>query len=231
MSTNRILIMADDLSLSDLLLRRLHVEGYETMIAADGYEALRKFQNVKPALVLLDLAMCVMDGWEVCRRIRKVANTPILMLTDQMDGENIKRGLDHGADDYLLKPFCPRVLMARIRTLLHPVCTKLEVNWSQTTYNDEYLNVNLSTRQVTVNGASVKLTPTEYKLLAYLVLHQGRTLEFRHILENVWGFRYSDALDYLRVYIWHLRRKIEPNPKHPIYLLNEMNVGYRFKSI
>ncbi|MBX3000934.1 MAG: winged helix-turn-helix transcriptional regulator, partial [Caldilineaceae bacterium] len=98
-------------------------------------------------------------------------------------------------------------------------------------YDDNYLNVNLSTRQVKVNGSSVKLTPTEYKLLAYLVLHQGCTLEFRHILENVWGFRYGDAVDYLRVYIWHLRRKIEPNPKQPVYLLNEVNVGYRFKSV
>ncbi|MBX3002253.1 MAG: response regulator, partial [Caldilineaceae bacterium] len=132
MTKNKILILADDLDLSDLLLQRLPLEGYEPMIAADGYEGLRKFQNVQPALVLLDLTMSAMDGWDICQRIRKIATTPILMLTDQIEEETIKRGLDLGADDYLIKPFCMQVLMARIRTLLHPVCTKLEVNWAQT---------------------------------------------------------------------------------------------------
>jgi two-component system, OmpR family, KDP operon response regulator KdpE len=231
MSGNKILMIDDDLILSELLFHNLTTEGYEVIQASNGVEGLWRFQYAQPDLVLLDLIMPIMNGWDVCQRIREVADTPIIMLTAQATEEDIGRGLDLGADDYLIKPFRVRVLMARIRTLLHRMRTGFEGNWSQVTYNDNYLSVDVAARQVMVNGSSVKLTPTEYKLLAYLVLHQGRTLEFRHILENVWGFEYSEAVDYLRVYIWHLRRKIEPNPKQPVYLLNELNVGYRFETV
>jgi two-component system, OmpR family, KDP operon response regulator KdpE len=230
MSGNKILIVEDDLILSELLFHNLKTEGYEVITASNGIEGIWQFQDTQPDLVLLDLIMPIMNGWDVCQRIREVANTPIIMLSAHGNEDDIVRGLDLGADDYLIKPFRVRILMARIRTLLHRVRTGFESNWSQITYNDNYLSVDVAARQVMVNGSSVKLTPTEYKLLAYLVLHQGHTLEFRHILENVWGFEYSESVDYLRVYIWHLRRKIEPDPKQPVYLLNELNVGYRFKT-
>jgi two-component system, OmpR family, KDP operon response regulator KdpE len=231
MSEHKILIVDDDQILSELLFHNLKTEGYEARIASNGSEGLDHFHSFQPDLVLLDLFMPVMDGWEVCERIREVSTTPIIVLTAQGNEEDIGRGLDLGVDDYLLKPFRLRVLMSRIRTHLHRTRTGPEPKWSHMTYNDGYLSVNVAARQVKVNGSPVKLTPTEYKLLAYLVQHQGQTLEFRQILESVWGFEFGDAIDYLRVYIWHLRRKIEPNPKQPIYLLNELNVGYRLKAV
>jgi two-component system KDP operon response regulator KdpE len=230
MNEYKILIVDDDQPLLELLFHNLKMEGYEAVMASNGSEAIDQFHSFQPDLVLLDLCMPVMDGWEVCERIRKVARTPIIILTARGNEEDIGRGLTLGVDDYLLKPFRLRVLMARIRTHLHHTGVAAEPQRSHITYSDGYLSVNVAARQVKVNGSPVKLTPTEYKLLAYLVQHQGQTLEFRQILENVWGFEFGDAIDYLRVYIWHLRRKIEPDPKQPIYLINELNVGYRFKS-
>ena len=223
----KILVIDDDATLSELVSYILKAEGYATVIANDGKEGLAKFAAEKPDLVLLDVTMPKMDGFEVCQRIRQSADTPIIMLTAQGNEEHMVRGLDLGADDYVVKPFLLKPFMARVRATLRrdgaPLMPPVKVP-----YRDEYLSVDLENRRVLIKGEVVKLTPTEFKLLATLVKYKGRILEFRPLLEQVWGFEYIDDIDYLRVYIWHLRRKIEPDPKNPIYLLNELNIGYLF---
>jgi len=225
---SKILIVDDDPMLSELISYSLESEGYVIVRAQDGREGLRKFELEKPDLVILDVSMPKLNGWEVCERIRAVSDTPVMMLTAQGQEEDIIRGLDLGADDYLTKPFQVRVLLARVRSALRRADLSSEPELP-VTYTDEYLSIDLENRRVTVDGKITKLTPTEYKLLAYLVQNKGRILTFRQILENVWGFEYIDDIDYLRVYIWHLRKKIEPDSKNPIYVLNELSTGYRFE--
>ncbi len=224
-----ILVVDDDPMVLELIEYNLRGRGYKIITAADGQEGIRVFHHSRPQLVILDIAMPKLNGYEVCQRIREVSEVPIIILTAKgRYEEDIVKGLDMGADDYLMKPFKVGELLARIRASLRRArmgaITPINV-----TYRDDYLVIDLNARQVMREGNPVKLTPTEYKLLAYLVKNQGRWLEFRQILENVWGFEYIDDIDYLRVYIWHLRRKLEPNPKKPIYLLNELNVGYKFE--
>jgi len=224
----KILIVDDDPMLSELIGYNLESKGYAIVRAQDGREGLHKFQSEMPDLVILDVTMPRLNGWEVCERIRAVSDTPVMMLTAQGWEEDIIRGLDLGADDYLTKPFQVRVLLARIRSALRRARLSPEPE-PDVTYADGYLTVDLKDRRVTVGGTVTKLTPTEYKLLAYLLQNKGRILTFRQILENVWGFEYIDDIDYLRVYIWHLRKKIEPDSKNPVYLLNELSTGYRFE--
>lgn len=225
--SNKILIVDDDPMLSELIGYNLESEGYAIVRAQDGQEGLAKFKTEQPDLVILDVSMPKLNGWEVCERIRAVSDTPVMMLTAQGREEDIVRGLDLGADDYLTKPFQVRVLLARIRAALRRAHLSPEPE-PEVTYADDYLVINLADRRVTVDGKITKLTPTEYKLLAFLVENKGRILTFRQILENVWGFEYIDDIDYLRVYIWHLRKKIERDSKNPVYLLNELSTGYRF---
>lgn len=224
---SKILIVDDDPMLSELIGYNLESEGYAIVRAQDGREGLRKFEAEQPDLVILDVSMPKLNGWEVCERIRAVSDTPVMMLTAQGQEEDIVRGLNLGADDYLTKPFQVRVLLARIRATLRRAHLSPEPE-PEVTYADDYLVIDLADRRVTVGGEITKLTPTEYKLLAFLVENKGRILTFRQILENVWGFEYIDDIDYLRVYIWHLRKKIERDSKNPVYLLNELSTGYRF---
>ena len=223
----KILIVDDDPAIAEMITYNLNLEGFQTIVAYDGQEGIRKFYAERPDLVVLDITMPKIDGFEVCRRIREMAETPIIMLTAQGREESVVHGLDVGADVYVVKPFKIKEFMARVRSNLRraslpPAAQEIA------TYADEFLTVDLPARRVTVNGEIIKLTPTEYKLLALLVKNKGRVLEFRQLLEQVWGFEYINDVDYLRVYIWHLRRKVEPDPKNPTYLRNELSTGYRF---
>jgi len=226
--SNRILIVDDDPNLIELIQYNLEGEGYKVIIARDGQEGIKAFFTHRPDLVVLDIAMPKLDGYQVCQRIREMTNTPVIMLTAKGREEDIIKGLDLGADDYLTKPFRVGELLARVRATLRRARTEPEPT-ETLTYSDDHLSIDLEARRVTAGGEVVKLTPTEYKLLALLVKNKGRLLEFRQLLESVWGFEYMNDVDYLRVYIWHLRRKIEPDPQNPIYLLNELNTGYRFE--
>lgn len=226
--TDKILIVDDDPSLLELAQYNLEAEGYKIMTAKDGIEGMRLMYAEQPDLIILDVMMPKMDGYQVCQRVREMSDVPVIMLTARGREEDIVKGLDLGADDYLTKPFRVGELLARVRATLRRARTESFMP-EGVTYSDEYLSVDLAARRVAVGGELVKLTPTEYKLLAILIKNKGRVVEFRQLLENVWGFEYVDEVDYLRVYVWHLRRKIEPNPKDPCYLLNELNVGYRFE--
>ena len=157
-----------------------------------------------------------------------MSDVPIVMLTTKTQKEDIIKGLDLGADDYLVKPFDIDELLARVRAALRR--TRIETVASEsTTYDDDYLCIDLNTRRVTVNGALVRLTPIEYKVLVLLVENKRWVVEFQQILEHVWGFEYIGEIGYVRTYVWRLRNKIEPDPKNPRYLLSESDVGYRFE--
>ncbi len=221
----KILVVDDDRTLTELMSLILKKEGFAPIVAADGAQCIAMFVEHQPDLVVLDVTMPGLNGFDVCQRLRAMtATTPIIILTAQGNEEAVVRGLDLGADDYVVKPFQPRAFVARVRANLR----RAEGGAEEVDYNDGYLSVDLAAHHVTVNQAAVKLTPTEFKLMAALVRNRGRVVTFRQLLEDVWGFAYIDEVDYLRVYIWHLRRKLEPDPKHPIYFLNELNTGYRF---
>jgi DNA-binding response OmpR family regulator len=209
MNNEKVLVVDDDPALLPLIEYTFSREGYEVYCAADGKEALRQFFAHRPNLVLLDIMMPRLDGWETCRRIREVSDVPIIMLTARGQDEDIVRGLDYGADDYLTRPPAEYEQAA--------------------SYADDYLTVDLKERRVTVRGEAVKLTPTEYRLLAYLVQNAGHVLSFRQILQNVWGWEYQDDVDYVRVYIWHLRQKLEEDRGDPKYIQTEIGAGYRFQ--
>ncbi len=224
-----ILVIDDDLALRQLVASTLKQEGYQVLTAADGQEGLRQMYQGHPDLLILDIIMPAMDGWTVCQRVREVSNVPIIMLTAQSEPEEIVKGLDLGADDYLVKPFEMSVLLARVRANLRRAASEPTVTRRSIVYSDDYLTVNFDEHRVTVRGEPVRLTPTEFNLLAHLVEASPRIVPYRELLEQTWGFEYIDDIDYLRVYIWHLRRKLEPNPKAPTYIINELGVGYRFE--
>jgi two-component system KDP operon response regulator KdpE len=225
-----VLVIDDDKVTTRIIHDALTEAGYRVHIAYDGREGLRQMYARRPDLIILDLMMPEMDGWTTCRRIREMSNVPIVMLTARDRTEDVIRGLDEGADEYVTKPFEIEVLLARVRAVLRRAAVSPDPSRKdEVTYNDGYLTFNSVERRVTVNGEPVSLTPTEYNMLAVLVKNAGRVLPYRELLEQVWGWEYKDDIDYLRVYIWHLRRKLEPDPKNPRYVLTEHGVGYRFE--
>lgn len=231
--SKKVLIVDDDEALVELVDQVLTQKGYEVLKAGTGQEALRLLFDQRPDLVLLDVVMPKMDGWQTCSRIRDVSDIPIIMLTGKRRAEeDIVRGLDYGADDYLLKPVGNRELVARVRAVLR----RAELSSSagakrEITYSDGFLTVDVAERKVIVNGERVKLTPREFRLFVLLVENGGRILTHKQILEKVWGWEYIDDLDYVRIYISHLRQKIEPAPGLPRYIITEPGVGYYFQKI
>jgi len=227
----KILIVDDDEALVRLFGQVLTQKGYEVLKASNGQEALRLLFDQRPDLVLLDVVMPKMDGWQTCSRIRDVSNVPIIMLTGKQRAEDdIVHGLDCGADDYLLKPVGNRELVARVRAALRRAEQSSSADAKKDiTYSDGFLTVDVTERKVIVNGERVKLTPREFRLFALLVENAGRILSHKQVLEKVWGWEYTDDLDYVRIYISHLRQKIEPDSVIPRYIITEPGVGYYFQ--
>ena len=226
----KILVVDDEPAFVRLVSQVLDQKGYQVFTAGDGQEALRLLFAHKPDLVLLDVMMPKMDGWQTCSRIRDLSDIPIIMLTGkQTSEEDIVRGLDHGADDYLSKPVGNRELVARVRAVLRraELPSTLEAQ-KETTYSDGFLTVDIAKRQIHMNRERVKLTPTEFRLLAFLLGNAGYVLTHQQLLEKVWGWEYVNDLDHVRIYIWHLRHKIEPDPAQPKYIMTEPGVGYYF---
>jgi DNA-binding response OmpR family regulator len=228
--TKKILTIDDDAIFLRLVDQVLSRQGFEVLTAGNGQEGLKLLFTEKPDIVLLDVAMPRMDGWQTCQRIREIADVPIIMLTGKQKAEeDIVRGLDYGADEYLFKPVGNRELVARVRAVLRrielPSSTEAK---REVTYGDDFLTVDITERKVMVKGERVKLTPREFRLFALLVEKAGHILTHRELLEKVWGWEYTDDLDYVRIYISHLRQKIEPNPPLPRYIITEPGVGYYF---
>ncbi len=226
----KILLVDDEPAFVRLVSQVLNQKGYQVFTAGDGQEALRLLFAHKPDLVLLDVIMPKMDGWQTCSRIRDLSDIPIIMLTGKrINEDDIVRGLDYGADDYLIKPVGNRELVARVRAVLRRAELPSTLGkQKETTYSDGFLTVDIAKRQIIVDKEKVKLTPTEFRLLALLIGHAGYVLTHKQLLEKVWGWEYVDDLDHIRIYIWHLRHKIEPDPAQPRYIMTEPGVGYSF---
>ncbi len=225
----RILVAEDEVALRDFISRNLRARGYSVSEAGNGLEALAIWERESPHLAVLDIMMPRMDGLEVCRRIRERSNAPIIALT-ALDAEADKvAALDLGADDYLTKPFGVEELLARVRAAMRRSQWQNEQPSSDTQAQwFGSLMVDLEGRIVRRDDSEIRLTPTEFALLAQLVSHAGKVVTHRQLLQKVWGPEYGDEAEYLRVYVQRLRRKIEPEPATPRYLLTEPGVGYRF---
>ena len=229
--TRKILVIDDDPVFTRLVDQVLTHQGFGVLQTGSGPEGLRLLFAEKPDLVLLDVVMPRMDGWQTCQRIRDISDVPIIMLTGKQKAEeDIVRGLDYGADEYLFKPVGNRELVARVRAVFRRVELPSPTEARETiTYTDDFLTVNINERKVMVNGERVKLTPREFRLFALLVEKAGHILTHRELLEKVWGWEYIDDLDYVRIYISHLRQKLEPVPGLPRYIITEPGVGYCFQ--
>jgi two-component system KDP operon response regulator KdpE len=221
---SRVLVVDDDPQLARALRITLRAAGHDVRTAADGRAALREAAQQHPDVVVLDLGLPDLDGTEVLAGLRPWFTGPVLVLSARADSHDKIDALDAGADDYVTKPFDMGELLARLRALLRRGAAEPEDPVVRT---DAFV-VDLAAKQVTVDGAVVRLTPTEWALLSELVRAPGRLVGQRHLLRSVWGPAYEKETNYLRVYMAQLRRKLEPDPAHPRYLHTEPGMGYRF---
>jgi two-component system KDP operon response regulator KdpE len=222
-----VLIVDDEPRMVRFVQMNLELEGYRVSTSSSGVEALDKVREEIPDLVLLDIMMPEMDGYETLERIRQVSTVPVIMLTVKAEEEDKVRGLELGADDYVTKPFSPRELMSRVKAALRRVEMPAPAQKTLTVI-DEHLTVDFQRREVLVDGERVRLRPTEYRLLYHLVNNAGWVMTHETLLSKVWGYEYRDDTQLLRLYITYLRKKIEPDPSNPQYIFNERGVGYRF---
>lgn len=223
----RILVVDDEPRMRRFVRMNLDLEGYDVFEAENGLAALNKVRDDMPDLVLLDVAMPELDGFETLEHIREVSAVPVIMLTVKSDEDDRIRGLDLGADDYITKPFSPRELLSRIRAVLRRV-EPAKGSVSEPLVVDEDLQIDFPRRAVIARGEHIKLRPTEYRLLLHLVDNAGWIVPQETLLAKVWGPEYRDDSQLLRLYITYLRKKIEPDAANPRYILTERGVGYQF---
>jgi DNA-binding response OmpR family regulator len=221
-----VLIADDDLQLLDLVTLNLELEGYGVLRASDGRQALEQIERHNPDLVLLDVMMPWMSGFTVCHQVRAYSTVPIIIITARGQEQDKIRGLDLGADDYLIKPFSVGELLARVRAVLRRAQLTKDEHALHTTVNIGELSIDFGQQLVLMAGGKVVLTPTEYRILAYLAQLAGRIVPQKRLLEHVWGAMYEGEDHMLQVNINRLRHKLEPDPAHPRYLLTEPGVGY-----
>lgn len=225
----KILVVDDEPHIVDLLRLALERERFQVEEATNGAEAVRKVRELMPDLVVLDVMMPEMDGFEALQEIREISTVPVIMLTVQATEPDRVRGLELGADDYLAKPFSHRELVGRIRAVLRRTESAAPLPARNVVAVDDYLSVDFDRREVVVDGQRIRLRPTEYKLLYQLVQNAGRLMSHDALLTRVWGREYRDDNQLLRLYVTYLRQKIEPDPSNPRYILNERGLGYRFR--
>ena len=230
MTKTRILVVDDELSIIKFLRANLEANGYEVLTTMDGVEALQTFEMELPDLVILDIMMPKMDGFEVCRRLREWSQTPIIMLSARGDVSDKVKCLDLGADDYITKPFGASELIARVRAVLRRTGAATTIP-TQPSFACGDIKISFAQRKVTVAGNEVKLTPTEYSLLQELVLNAGKLLTHTYLLNKVWGPEYREEREYLHVFVRRLRAKLEPDPANPRYIMTVPGVGYQFKTL
>jgi len=224
MKAAKILVVDDEPQIRRVLRATLSAEGYAIVEARDGDAALAEFRRERPDLVLLDMNMPGPDGLATCRDLRAGSSVPIIMLTVRSSEKDKVRSLDAGADDYVTKPFSMEELLARIRAALR----RTAPNEALAAVMTKDLKIDFESRSVIAGGENVHLTPKEFELLRHLVAHQGKPLSHRRLLQAIWGPDYGDETEYLRVTVNQLRKKIEPEPSRPKYILTEPWVGYRF---
>ncbi|MBC7224613.1 MAG: response regulator transcription factor [Anaerolineae bacterium] len=234
--SEKVLVVEDDQTLLETLEYNLSRQGYQVLTAADGPTALKVAREEHPDLIILDIMLPGLDGFEVCRILRREANMPILMLTARADEIDRVVGLELGADDYLTKPFHMRELLARVKALLRRVrlvreemaaSAAQEPKGKVLTFGD--LTIHTGRQEVRRAGNVLQLRPREYDLLLFLAQHRGQTLSRDRILEQVWGWEYGGGTRTVDVHIRWLRKKIEPDPAHPTRIVTVRGVGYRFE--
>jgi DNA-binding response OmpR family regulator len=223
----RILVVDDEERMVRFIRLNLEYDGFKITEAFKGAEAIDKIRSSLPDLILLDVMLPDIDGFEVLRMIREISTVPVIMLTAKGEEDDRVRGLEMGADDYITKPFSPRELVSRVRAVLRRTETM-----SGSTHGvievDDRLKIDFDRREVWVDGELVKLRPTEYRLLYHLVKNAGWVVTHDQLLAKVWGYEYRDEPHYVRLYINYLRKKLEKDPSDPKYILTERGVGYRF---
>jgi two-component system KDP operon response regulator KdpE len=222
------MIVDDEKTIRDFIQKNLEVRGFRVVLASHGIEALDVFNSQNIDLVILDIMMPHMDGIETTRRIRQISTVPIIILTALGEEIDKVRAFDMGADDYLTKPFGVAELLARVKAVLR------RTRWSEVTVRPGNIQqgditIDLERHEVMVLDKVVELTPTEFNLLVYLMENPGKVLSHRLILQNVWGPEYGEEHEYLRVYIGHLRQKIEVDPSKPRYIITKRGIGYCFE--
>ena len=222
-----ILIVDDEARMRRFIRMNLELEGYQVIEADNGLVALERVRQYTPELVIMDVMMPQMDGFETLKLLREISTVPVILLTVKDDEEDKIYGLGLGADDYVTKPFSPRELSSRVNAVLRraewpapPPRTVLKI--------DDRLSVDFNRHQVIVDGERADLRPTEYRLLNHLIQNAGWVVPHDTLLAKVWGYEYRDETHYLRLYVNYLRKKIEKDPANPEYILTERGVGYRF---
>jgi two-component system KDP operon response regulator KdpE len=224
-SPGRIVIVDDEPRLVRLVRANLEAEGYDVATASDANEALALLSSMPTDLVILDVMLPNMDGYELCQRITETYNVPIIMLTAKAHETDKIRGLDLGADDYLTKPFHPEELLARVRAVLRRVRGAPSPP-SPNVVTVGGLSIDLARRRVARDGREVDLSPTEYRLLHQLALQPGRVVPHEELLTRVWGAEYREEVEYLRQYVYYLRHKLEDDPRQPRYIRSKPGLGY-----
>jgi two-component system KDP operon response regulator KdpE len=223
---SRVLVVDDEPQITRVLRTVLTSQGYQVQTATEGETALANFNEWRPELVITDLYMPHMDGVELCKRIRSLSNVPIIVLSVKGEERAKVEALDSGADDYVTKPFGTDELLARVRAALRRGATDTEVE----VFEVGDFKVDLGSRRVHAGGQEVRLTPKEFDLFVYMARHPNRVITHRTLLEAVWGEASQEQPEYLRVFMGQLRKKLEPDPSNPRYLVTEPWVGYRFNS-
>jgi len=221
---NRILVIDDDKHILELIKLYLDKEGYETVVAADGEEGVQKFKASSPSLVVLDIMLPIMDGWQVCREIRRIDNTPIIMLTAKGEVFDKVLGLELGADDYILKPFEPKELLARIKAIIRRVNSKEE---PPELVSYKGLAVNISDYTVEYDGVRMEMPPKEIELLYFLASHPNKVFTREQLLEQVWGFEYFGDSRTVDVHIKRIREKVLGNESWSVKTV--WGIGYKFE--
>lgn len=222
----KILVIDDEEATVHLIGMLLEKRGFETIKAYRAEEGLRKAYRHQPDLVLLDIMMPDMDGWEICKRLREMSDVPVIFLTARSDVKDVVHGLEMGADDYITKPYDNDELVARVRAHLR---RSPRPNMSEElVFDDGEFRINFMNREVWVRNELKHLTPKEFNLLAILVRNAGRVVTRNELVTQAWGEEYGDAIDSLKLYIHYLRQKLEVNPQQPEYIITSRGVGYRF---
>lgn len=222
-----ILVVDDEERMARFIRLNLEHDGFRVVEAYRGMQALQQYRDSLPDLILLDIMMPDIDGFEVLSMLREISNVPVIMLTAKGEEDDRVRGLELGADDYVTKPFSPRELVSRVRAVLRRTDSS-STESPDVIEVDQHLKLDFSKREIWLEGELIKLRPTEYRLLYHLVKNAGWVLTYDQILSRVWGYEYRDEPHYVRLYINYLRQKIEKDPSNPVYILTERGVGYRF---